>query len=121
MACPNLNQGATRIGRTSHTTPAVVSPMALRQTPPMTHARANRNADGKIILFLRALDLSAQNARTCESKAPGHVSGAGDPDPHPSRNLNWALLAEELEGCLIQRQLIVDDCHAQSLAQATRA
>jgi hypothetical protein len=68
-----------------------------------------------------ASDFSAQKARTCKSKASGHVSGAGDPDPHPSRNLNRVPLAEELKGCLVQRQLIVDDCHAQSLAQATRA
>jgi hypothetical protein len=32
--------------------------------------------------------LPAQKARSSKSEAPGHISGAGDPDPHPSRNFD---------------------------------
>jgi hypothetical protein len=84
--------------------------------------RMVRGADGEEFPPLGSPSyLPVDEARSRKSKAPGHVSGAGDPDPHPSRNLNRVPLAEELKGCLVQRQLIVDDCHIQSLAQTTRS
>jgi len=81
-----------------------------------------RGADGKKPAALRSPSyLPADEARSRKSEAPGHPRGVGDPDLHPSRNLNRALLADGLKGRLIQQQLIADDCHAQSLAQTTRA
>jgi len=49
---PNLHQGSSRTGRMSRTTPAPVSPMALRLPLPMIRVTANRGVDGEIILFL---------------------------------------------------------------------
>jgi hypothetical protein len=72
MAYPNLNQGVTRNGRMSRTTPAVVSPMALRLTSPMACVMANRGADGKIILSLggiRSFGSESANLREQTARA----------------------------------------------------
>jgi hypothetical protein len=110
-----------RRGRTNRSACVAISPMRVRPTLPMTRGRVTRGADGEHRAILRSLsDLPAEEARSRKRKAPGPVSGPGDPDAQPCRNLDRALSIEDLEGCLVQRQRVMSACHTQSLAQTAR-
>src|SRR2546423_13222892 len=63
----------------------------------------------------------AQVARPGDPEAPGELGRARDPDARAAEDLRPRFALAQLERRLVERELVVVACHAERLAEPSRA